>query len=245
MPTLMTARCTQCGHENNPEYRFCGVCGAPLPSGVPNRAPVREQERARVSPVGGPSFLGLGDDRTNDLDYLLEDETPRGHGRMYLALLLLALSAGLLAWHWQRDGYPWADLAKNSTRVKAPASSSSDPSPITAAPAPTPTPVEPPTNGTVAADVVHPSTAVHEPPAEGATPNPITVVKPADQNAQPADASGASDSAAKPPVTTAQDAGATEAVSPPARQRRSRGPDCARQKTACGQAFANDPCSEP
>lgn len=215
MPTLMTARCTQCGHENNPEYRFCGVCGAPLPSGVPNRAPVREQERARVSPVGGPSFLGLGDDRTNDLDYLLEDETPRGHGRMYLALLLLALSAGLLAWHWQRDGYPWADLAKNSTRVKAPASSSPDPSPITAAPAPTPTPVEPPTNGTVAADVVHPSTAVHEPPAEGATPNPITVVKPADQNAQPADASGASDSSAKPPVTTAQDAGATEAVSPP------------------------------
>ena len=31
-------------------------------------------------PVSGPSFLGLGDERSRDLDYLLEDEPPRGHG---------------------------------------------------------------------------------------------------------------------------------------------------------------------
>ncbi len=140
----MTARCTQCGHDNNPEYRFCGVCGAPLPPGVPAREPAREPER-RVSSVGGPSFLGLGDDRTNDLDYLLEDEPPRGHGRMYLALLLLVLSAGLLAWHWQRDGYPWAGLAQSPVAGKAPASSPSEPAPVAAAPAPavaSPTPAE-------------------------------------------------------------------------------------------------------
>src|SRR5580704_11785809 len=111
MPVAMTVRCNQCGHENNPDYRFCGMCGAPLP---PTSA-TREPEKARVSPVGGPSFLGLGDDRTTDLDYLLDDEPPRGHGRLYLALVLLVMSAGLLAWHWQRDGYPWSGLVVKPT----------------------------------------------------------------------------------------------------------------------------------
>ncbi len=106
MPTAMTVRCVQCGQENNPQYRFCGMCGAPL---GPPPAPVASEvghERMRP-PVSGPSFLGLGDERTRDLDYLLEDDPPRGHGRLYLALFLLILSGGLLAWHWQRDGYPW------------------------------------------------------------------------------------------------------------------------------------------
>ena len=131
----MTARCTQCGHDNNPEYRFCGVCGAPLPPGVPMHEPAREQERGRVSPVGGPSFLGLGDDRTSDLDYLLEEEPPRGHGRMYLALLLLVLSAGLLAWHWQRDGYPWTGLAQSPVASKVQPTSPPETAPTATAPA--------------------------------------------------------------------------------------------------------------
>ncbi len=120
----MTARCDQCGHDNNPEYRFCGMCGAPLEPVTPTREP----ERTRVSAVGGPSFLGLGDDRTSDLDYLLDDEPPHGHGRLYLALLFLALSAGLLAWHWQRDGNPWASYSAG-TRTQAPAASPARPSP--------------------------------------------------------------------------------------------------------------------
>ena len=78
------------------------------------------RERARI-PVSGPSFLGLGDERSRDLDYLLEDEPPRGHGRLYLALLLLVVSAGLLAWHWQRDGYPWAGfILKPTVSTNAP-----------------------------------------------------------------------------------------------------------------------------
>src|SRR2546428_127936 len=53
----MIVRCNQCGQENNPEYRYCGVCGAtlqPPPPGAAGRPP----ERVR-STLSGPSFLGL------------------------------------------------------------------------------------------------------------------------------------------------------------------------------------------
>ena len=118
---VMTARCNQCGHENNPEYRFCGICGAPLQPAISTREYGRERVSSQLS---GPSFLGLGDERSRDLDYLLEDEPPRGHGRLYLALLLLVLSGALLAWHWQRDGYPWAALVPKPIVHSAPAASS-------------------------------------------------------------------------------------------------------------------------
>lgn len=115
---VMTARCNQCGHENNPEYRFCGICGAPLQPAISTREHGRERVSSQLS---GPSFLGLGDERSRDLDYLLEDEPPRGHGRLYLALLLLVLSGALLAWHWQRDGYPWAALVPKPIAHNSPA----------------------------------------------------------------------------------------------------------------------------
>jgi hypothetical protein len=204
----MTARCTQCGHENNPEYRFCGVCGAPLPAGVPTREPAREPERSRVSPVGGPSFLGLGDERTSDLDYLLEDEPPRTHGRLYLALLLLLLSGGLLAWHWQRDGYPWAGLAQSTVAGKAPTSSPSEPAQVAAAPtlaAPNTTPSDTaPAKGATVGDGVQP--AAGAPPVESAaSPDPISVVKPPEQAPPPADGVDAGETAAKPPAVSPQD----------------------------------------
>jgi hypothetical protein len=123
---VMTARCNQCGHENNPEYRFCGICGAPLQPAIATREPGRERVPSSLS---GPSFLGLGDERSRDLDYLLEDEPPRGHGRLYLALLLLVLSGALLAWHWQRDGYPWAGPVQRPTVRSTPANSATDASP--------------------------------------------------------------------------------------------------------------------
>src|SRR6266852_3202181 len=133
---VMTARCNQCGHENNPEYRFCGICGAPLQPAIATREPGRERVPSSLS---GPSFLGLGDERSRDLDYLLEDEPPRGHGRLYLALLLLLLSAALLAWHWQRDGYPWAGLTQKPTT----ASTSVNSAPDSALPPTSAAPVEP------------------------------------------------------------------------------------------------------
>jgi hypothetical protein len=132
----MTIRCVQCGQENNPQYRFCGICGAPLgppPAAVPHEV---GRERVRV-PVSGPSFLGLGDERSRDLDYLLEDEPVRGHGRLYFALLLLVVSAGLLAWHWQRDGYPWAGyIQKPVINVASPSAAPTSSVPASSAPPP-------------------------------------------------------------------------------------------------------------
>ena len=176
-----------------------------MPPGVPAREPAREPER-RVSSVGGPSFLGLGDDRTNDLDYLLEDEPPRGHTRMYLALLLLVLSAGLLTWHWQRDGYPWAGLGQSPAASKAPASSSPE-APVAPAPAPAATNPNPgetsPAPATTAGDSVQ--TAAAAPPGEAATsPNPIAVVKPPEQTT-PVDGADQGDAAARAPAAPTQD----------------------------------------
>ena len=257
MPTLMTARCTQCGHENNPEYRFCGVCGAPLPAGVSTREPAREQERPRVSSVGGPSFLGLGDDRTNDLDYLLEDEPPRGHGRMYLALLLLVLSAGLLAWHWQRDGYPWAGLAQSAVTGKAPASSSSEPGRVAAAPPPavaTPTPAETPS---ATGATTEPATgtgvqpAAGAPPAENsASPNPIAVVKAPEEAPPPADGVDPGNAAAKPGAAAAQNQGvdatdAAESSVPKETPAAPVVPATPVRKPAVVQAFANNSHCQP
>jgi hypothetical protein len=245
----MTARCTQCGHENNPEYRFCGVCGAPLPPGAPAREQAHEPER-RVSSVGGPSFLGLGDDRTNDLDYLLEDETPRGHGRMYLALLLLVLSAGLLAWHWQRDGYPWAGLAQSPVTGKAPASPSPEPAPVAPPPASVnPTPAEtPPATGTPARTATGDSvqSAAAAPPAESAvSPNPITVVKPPEQNPTPADGADAEDATAKPTAAPPQDADTSDATESPLPKQTPTPPPAPVQKPAVVKPSPTIPTQTP
>lgn len=202
--------------------------------------PAREQERGRVSPVGGPSFLGLGDDRTNDLDYLLEEEPPRTHGRLYLALLLLVLSAGLLAWHWQRDGYPWTGLAQSPAPSKvapaaapeaaptatAPASGAADPAGAQAQPAPaTPGTASGAPSQTSSGDGTQPASP---PPSTdtGVSPNPIAVVKPPDQVTPSADGADPVDNAAKPSVASqqAQDSDALPAASAPLAKERSAAP---------------------
>src|SRR5579862_8010770 len=203
MPVAMTVRCVQCGQENNPQYRFCGVCGAPLgrpPASVPS-TPGRE--RVRI-PVSGPSFLGLGDERSRDLDYLLEDEAPRGHARLYLALLLLVLSAGLLAWHWQRDGYPWAGLLPKPTVASNHAPTPSLASPDSAAAAAPVTPVEPtanpappetqPTMPSSPASSTTEASQASAPGAPAGSPPPVNSTPAAKPSDQAPDSDGSADS---------------------------------------------------
>ncbi len=204
MAGIMTAHCGQCGHENNPEYRFCGVCGAPLLPPVAAREAPAEKPSHRVA---GPSFLGLGDERTRDLDYLLEDEPPRGHKRLYLALLLLVASGALLVWHWQRDGYPWEALIPRPTR--SPGASGSAPS---AAASTQPAQVPAPENLSAAPAAA--ATAAPSPPAPADKPGETT---PAAANPAAGTKAIPSPEAANPADTAATGAASAPAAPEPAK----------------------------
>jgi hypothetical protein len=217
----MSVQCIQCGHENNSQYRFCGMCGASLHPILP---PVEEPPRERAPrSVSGPSFLGLGDEPPRrNLDYLLEDEPPSSRGRVFLALLLLVLIAVFLVWRWRRDGYPWAGAISGKSLSSAPAASPSTGADTSAEPPAPTTPAEPPVT-TSGAD--HPPTTPETPATEtidigpsqsGApskaagsaappskTPETQTPANPApgatdEAPPQPTDRSASDDSAAKP-----------------------------------------------
>jgi len=124
----MLVRCEQCGYENFPQHRFCGMCAAELrlpstggaqPPSAPKRvpspavpqpvarqtesaAPEREAVRQQVS---GSSFLGLGREGVDkrSLSYLLEDESPSHRGRNVILILLIAAVAAAAGWHWRQD----------------------------------------------------------------------------------------------------------------------------------------------
>lgn len=52
----MYVRCTQCGYDNSPDYRFCGMCGGPLGHPVTQtRAVVREVAASPASESGAAS----------------------------------------------------------------------------------------------------------------------------------------------------------------------------------------------
>jgi hypothetical protein len=213
----MTVRCVQCGQENNPQYRFCGICGAPLgppPAAVPNDP---GRERVRV-PVSGPSFLGLGDERYRDLDYLLEDEPAQGHARLYLALLLLVVSGALLAWHWQRDGYPWSGyIPKPTVGSHVTANSPPVPPPDSAAAAAPVVPVEPTANPAPPEAQPASGEAAHAPASEpvgSATPANVSAAKPAEPTPQPNEVPDSGETVAKAPTPASSQASEPEATEP-------------------------------
>src|SRR5215472_4404096 len=102
MLETMYVRCTHCGYDNSPEYRFCGMCGATLahPSVTGTPAPAKEATQPQNGGTGpsenvhGPSFLGLAEDPKVEFHYLYEDEQPRSHVGLVVFLLLLFGAAG-------------------------------------------------------------------------------------------------------------------------------------------------------
>jgi hypothetical protein len=58
MASTTAAHCSRCGHNNNPQYKFCGMCGTALHGGTPP-APKSTQPKAAPRSVGGYSILGL------------------------------------------------------------------------------------------------------------------------------------------------------------------------------------------
>jgi hypothetical protein len=162
--------------------------------------------------------LGLGDERSRDLDYLLEDDPPQGHTRLYLALLLLVVSGALLAWHWQRDGYPWSGyIPKPAVSTHPPVISPPVPPPDSAAAAAPLVPVEPTANP--APPEAQPATneAVHPPAAEpvgSATPASASAAKPAEHTPQPNEVQDSGEAATKAPTAASSQVSEPEAAEP-------------------------------
>lgn len=130
----MYVRCTHCGYDNSPEYRFCGMCGAALahpPAASPAPAakePVRGANSApatgRAEEVHGPSFLGLGEDPKVEFSYLYEDEQPRSRvGLVFLIVIVLGAGA-FLGWQYKNNGFPFARGAAATGGQQASASPS-------------------------------------------------------------------------------------------------------------------------
>jgi hypothetical protein len=213
--------------------------GPPLP-------PLRNdvvRERPR-QPVSGPSFLGLGDERSRDLDYLLEDEPPsRGHGRLYLALLLLIVSGGLLAWHWQRDGYPWSGLIQKPAASRAPISPA--PAPDSAIAAPPVVPVEPTANPAPPDTQPAPIETAPAPTVDssaGSTPSAAaTAAKPAEQTPQPNDSAAVPESASKPPAASSPQAASSQGGSQQAGSPQTGSPQTKPAQTAEPEATEEAP----
>jgi hypothetical protein len=119
----MTVRCEQCGHESDPRYRFCGMCGAKLPPPPPPEPiaakPVREEPMRQVS---GPSFLGLAEEPSSSVTYLLEDEMSERHWGRALVLFLILGALGAAGWHWRSEvrAYVVARLAQHPSSNSQP-----------------------------------------------------------------------------------------------------------------------------
>ncbi len=202
------AHCPGCGYDNNPQYKFCGMCGTALQAGAATAKTPRRNDAAPLS-VGGYSILGLAPEPANkgsfdvsdledkvsqsslpqpgapksrplqsagnsiiqndapfnpSLDYLFEDneKKPDSRWRLYVALALLVIAAGVLVWQWQRNGYPWDDLS--------PLSWQNDTLPITKPAAdakPIAAPIPPANNPNVAPEAEKPAAG-----APSATQNP-------------------------------------------------------------------------
>jgi hypothetical protein len=113
----MYVRCTHCGYDNSPEYRFCGMCGASLahPPAV-EAASAKEAPRparkdnGHTEPVHGPSFLGLADEAADpkvEFHYLYEEEQSRSHVGLIVLLFIAIGAAGVVSWQWKHNGFPF------------------------------------------------------------------------------------------------------------------------------------------
>lgn len=121
MLETMYVRCTHCGYDNSPEYRFCGMCGASLAHPpvetqlAPRDVPHAGNGDGEKVPVHGPSFLGLSEDPKVEFHYLYEDEAPRSHVGLVVFLLLMFAAAGYLGWQWRHGGFPFNNRSAGSS----------------------------------------------------------------------------------------------------------------------------------
>ena len=168
MLETMYVRCTHCGYDNSPEYRFCGMCGgslahpvsetrpplrdvappaaAMLPVAAPVSTPPQFQpEPARPAPtngdtVHGPSFLGLSEDPSErpKVEFNYLYEEEPTSSHAGLIAVLLLLVGAGGFLAWQ-----WRHHGFPFNRFETANSSSSAPAPAAAAPDASQGPVTP------------------------------------------------------------------------------------------------------
>ena len=242
MLETMYVRCTHCGYDNSPEYRFCGMCGSALahqpvatkpslregaqsePSGaerpvVAERAPAERTSAERPSANGGhpenvhgPSFLGLADDPKEEFRYLYEDEPPRSYALLVVIVLLLAALGGTGYWQWRHDGFPFNRLTAESK-----------PAPVIAPPAAVPAPSqEPQTNAPT--PVANAGNAAATPDQNSSTPAAVTTPESSTPNAQAATSSEAPAADAGPAASAPQEPAPAKEEPKPARTEAAKAP---------------------
>jgi hypothetical protein len=209
MLTSMNIRCDQCGHESDPRYRFCGMCGAklPPPPARPTEAIAARPERDEpMRSVGAPSFLGLNEEPTSSVTYLLEDELSTSHWGRRVVLILFLVALGIAGWYWrsQLRAYVTAKLAQ------APTNNQGEVSLPSAAPISSAAPEAPPAIPNANTPPPKPEPGVSDlpatPPPSSATPvaNSAALPSPSPQSDAVPQAAQPDQSAEKPP-RTAQD----------------------------------------
>jgi hypothetical protein len=224
----MSIICTQCGYENSDHYRFCGMCGAMLAAPKPAAVATPEPRTSRSEPVAasagpsapqsgrevsGPSFLGLSEQPSRGVEYLLEDEEAHdaGRRRMYAALLLLVIAGTVVMWRWRSSGLAWiaqvtAPKSRSAPSVQdnrsltngppvsygtpsapapsAPMASSSTPNTGSSTPPPAPSD----DSHMVRPDESHPAAEATNGPIPAASSPDTSTTKPAQPSAKPAHA---------------------------------------------------------
>ena len=72
--------------------------------------------------VSGPSFLGLAEEPTSSVTYLLEDEMSESHWGRSLVLLIILGALGAAGWHWRGEvrAYVVARLSQHSNNNSQP-----------------------------------------------------------------------------------------------------------------------------
>jgi hypothetical protein len=216
---LTSIRCDQCGYESESRYRFCGMCGAklplpPYPVTETGTSPVTEigasPRTERAEPIrsvnAAPSFLGLNEEPTGSVTYLLEDELGASHWGRTVVLIVLLAALGIAGWHWRTPlrAYVTARLAQEPNNNQAEAA--------TPPPAPTSNP-----SSEAAPAIPNASTPLEKPesvadlpaspPQTSAPPVPGTVALPPTPQS------------AKPDQSAANRDEATQGEAPPAESR--------------------------
>jgi hypothetical protein len=145
-----------------------------------------------VRQVSGPSFLGLADEPTSSVSYLLEDEYSESHWGRSAVLLLVLIGIGFAGWHWrgQLRTYVESRLAQHPNGSQSEQASPSEapgsevgagmPGSATAAEKPMTGVGDLPPNPTTAqspagAPAAQNPTGAQSPAAQPATPNPTAL----------------------------------------------------------------------